>query len=170
MPRPAKYDKVKQMQAGEIATAEIAANAVNYAKLDATGRKYVIRFRRAASDTAGTDFELPAGIAQFAGTVTSVKVVGDSGIGQATNYSTLAVVNKGGTAGDGTTSIASYDFDNGTTHALTTFVPKALTLSGTGANLVVASGDVLTVKKTHTSSGQALPTNLFVEIVIERSA
>jgi len=145
----------------------VGANKVTYDKLDATGRKYKIRVNRSATDTAATDFELPLGCIDFAGTVKSVKLLGDTAFGQATNYSTLTVQNKG-SAGSGTTSVATLGFDASNT--VSQWVPKALTLSGTPANLNVAVGEALTLVKTHTGNGQALPTNFIVEVVIERTA
>jgi hypothetical protein len=148
-------------------TSEIADNAVTYSKLDATGRKYKIRVSRSASDTAGTDWELPLGSIDFAGTVKSVKLLADTAFGQATNYSSLDVKNKG-QAGSGTTSVASMAFNS--TNTVSQWVPKALTLSATPANLNVVVGDALTLVKTHSGDGQALPTNLIVEVVVERTA
>lgn len=166
------YNLIKEVEARvttieHVGTPEIDDNAVTYQKLDATGRKYKIRVSRSATDVAATDWELPLGSIDFAGTVKSVKLLADSAFGQATNYSSLDLQNKG-QAGSGTTSVASMAFNSGNT--VSQWVPKALTLSGTPANLNVVVGDALTLVKTHSGNGQALPTNLIVEVVIERTA
>jgi len=171
-PRGVKHNEIKdeaEIKNLAVSSGKLAANAVTYAKLDANGRRLKFTVRREVTDVAATDFEIPLMIADVAGTLVSAKVVGGSGIGQATNYSSLAVINKGA-AGAGTTNMASYAFDNGTTHALTAYVPLALTNDGTPANLNFVAGDVITLKKTHTASGQALPSILLVEVVIERTA
>ncbi|OEC87893.1 MULTISPECIES: hypothetical protein [Methanobacterium] len=152
------------LAAGSVSNTELADNAVDYKKLDVTGRKYKIKFNRSTLDTAGTDFELPIEGIDFAGTVKSVKILADAAFGQATNYSSLDIQNKT----QSNASIASMSFNS--TNTVSQWVPKALTLSATPANLNVAVGDALTLVKTHTGDGQALPTNFIVELVIERTA
>lgn len=152
--------------AGSISTTELANNAVNYAKLDATGRTYKLQIRHAVAEaTAATDFEKAVGACTAAGTVTSVKFIPDAGFGQATDYATLAIINKGA-AGSGTTSVASLGFNS--SNVATAYVPSALTLGATG-NLAVVAGDVLTLKKTHSGNGQLVPTGE-LQITIERTA
>lgn len=170
VPRNAKYEKkvnVGDIDALAVTTAKINNNAVTYAKVDSTLRTYKMQMRHAVAEaTAATDFEKTLGVATYAGTVTSVKFIPDAGFGQNTNYATISVINKG-QAGAGSTSVASKDYT--AANAATAYVPSAVTLSVTPANLVVAAGDILTFKKTHTASGQLLPVGKF-ELTIERSA
>ncbi len=166
VPRNAKYEK--GLKVGAIDSAAIAANAVTYAKLDEKGRSYKLVIRREATDVAATDFDMPIGIAD-AGKVKSVKMVGVTGIGQATNYAIVDVINKKGDA-TGTASVATMTFDNATTHALTAFIPKDLTVQTGTSGDIIAAGDVLSLKKTHAGTGQALPASFIIEIIIERSA
>lgn len=102
--------------------------------------------------------------APFAGTVAAAAYVPSATItGVATNTRKLELVNKG-QSGAGTTVAASIQFDNGIN--ATAFDEKALTLSGTAGNLVVAAGDVLAWVSTHLASGIADPGGLvIVELV-----
>jgi hypothetical protein len=105
--------------------------------------------------TAGSDLNTVLGAAPYASTVTAVTFIPLSAVtGAATDNRTIALVNAG-TAGTGTVSVASLAFASGVTAAA--LVPKAVTLSGTGANLVLAAGDVLEWTSTHGGSGIADP-------------
>jgi hypothetical protein len=100
----------------------------------------------AASDT----FERAIFKAPAACTVSEVIVVPDSDIGQATDYMTLDVQDKGAD-GTGTTSIGSLNVNS--EHTIEGMV--GLDLVETDAT--VASARVLSIKKTVTASGQAWP-------------
>lgn len=94
--------------------------------------------------TAGNDADTPVFVAPFACTVTSVTYTPSATItGAATNNRTLNLRNKGLT-GVGTTVVASLNFASGVN--ADAFDEKAITLSGTPANLVLAAGDVLALQ------------------------
>jgi hypothetical protein len=69
----------------------------------------------------------------------------------------IQLINKG-LLGVGTTAVTSKVTFNTTRGDLAKFVPLALTLSTTAANLLVAAGEVVTLDKTHNGTGGlALP-------------
>ena len=107
-------------------------------------------------NTAGTADEEPVLIAPIACTVTGVTLVPETAItGHATNYATLSLENKGA-AGTGTTEVASFAFDTPTTDDVVAFDGKALTLNATPANLDLALGDVVSIKKAIAAAGMVL--------------
>lgn len=101
--------------------------------------------------------------APFDGTVTGVTYSPVSTItGAATNNRTISVVNRG-QAGAGSTVVATLTFNSGVN--ATGFDETTITLSGTAANLVVASGDILEVRSAFNGTGIADPGGTaFVEI------
>lgn len=116
---------------------------------------------------AGVAQDQVIGEAPFAGTVTSVTFTPEANItGQATNYRTFRVVNKGAD-GNGTTTVASLVFDSASVAGLD-FDELALTLSGTAADLAVAEGDILAWDETVTGTGLASPGGK-VQVEISRS-
>src|SRR5690348_11223397 len=115
----------------------------------------------------GSDQTTEFNEAPYAGTVSAVNFVPVSAItGANTNTRAVSLINKG-QAGSGTTVVATLEFDSGVN--ATANVPKALTLSGTAANLVVAQGDVLAWQSTHIGTGIADPGGL-AHVEITRSA
>ena len=107
------------------------------------------------------------GEAPFAGTVTAVTFTPEANItGQASNYRTFRLVNKG-SDGNGSTVVASLVFDSGSVTA-NDFDERTITLSVTPANLVVAQGDILAWDEVVTGSGLASPGGL-VQVEITRS-
>ena len=119
-----------------------------------------------AVSTAGNDDDTVLGQAPFAGVVTSVQYVPEAAItGAATNNRTVSLVNKG-QAGSGTTTVASLTFDNGVNAAAND--EKAITLSGTATNLVLAAGDTLQWRSIHVATGITDPGGV-VRITISRS-
>jgi len=107
-------------------------------------------------NTAGTADEEPVLIAPIACTVTGVTLVPETAItGHATNYATLSLENKGA-AGTGTDEVASFAFDTPTTDDVVAFDGKALTLNATPANLDLALGDVVSIKKAIAAAGMVL--------------
>ena len=87
--------------------------------------------------------------------VVGVNWVPNAGITHnASNYTTLTVQDRGASDGSPTT-IATRSY--AATDATAFEVDTTLALSGTAANLLLASGDVITVARAHTSSGLALP-------------
>jgi hypothetical protein len=84
------------------------------------------------------------------GTIEDVLVVPDIGIGQATNYMALAVVNKGD-EGSGTDDLGSLSVTS--TNPITAHVGVDLV----SENAAVAAGDKIVLKKTVTGDGQAWP-------------
>jgi hypothetical protein len=105
-----------------------------------------------AQGTAGTAQDQVIGEASHAATVTEATLIPEAAVAaNATNYRTFRVLNRG-QAGAGTTVVASLATD---TNSLVAFDEKALTLSGTAANLVVAEGDVLVADETTAGTGVA---------------
>jgi hypothetical protein len=102
---------------------------------------------------------IPVAEAPFAGSVSSVSYTPISTLtGAATNYRTLRLVNKG-SDGSGSTVIASLAF-SGSGVVATADDEKAITLSGTAANLVVAQGDILAWDETVAGTGLDSPGGL----------
>lgn len=155
-----------EIKAGAVGTDELGASAVTLDKMNSAAKTVAITYHINASDTAATDFEKPILTVPFAGTVTEVAFVGATQIGADTNYSTLALVNKGND-GQGNTEIAKKDFT--AANQTTANGYGILTLHGTPANRVVAAHDVLTLKKTHTGNGQSLPVSFAVTVTIVKS-
>lgn len=116
--------------------------------------------------TAGNDADTPVFVAPFACTVTSVTYTPSALItGAATNNRTLQLRNKG-QAGAGTTVVASLNFANGTN--ATAFDETAIPLSGTPANLVLATGDVLALQSLHILTGITDPGGM-VRVTVSRN-
>jgi hypothetical protein len=101
--------------------------------------------------------------APYDGTITSVTYAPVATItGAATNNRTISVVNHG-QAGAGTTIAATQTYAVGVN--VTGFDEGTIPLSGTAANLIVVSGDILEVKSVANGTGLADPGGtVFVEI------
>lgn len=122
----------------------------------AYGRSMVARVP--AVSTAGNDATSAVAVVRKAGTITGVTYVPDATItGAATNNRRLDLVNKG-QSGSGTTVIATLGFGNGTN--ATGYDEKAITLSATASDLVVAAGDVLALASIHVGTGITDPGGL----------
>lgn len=107
-----------------------------------------------AQGTAATAQDETVGVAPFDGTVSAVSIVPEANLtADNTNNRTFRLINKG-QSGAGSTVIASYQ-SNVAGGNLTAFDEKALTLSATPANLVVASGDVLAADEVTAGTGVA---------------
>jgi len=112
---------------------------------------------------AGSDLSTVLGAMSVSGVITSITYFPLSAMtGDNTNYRTLSVVNKGA-AGSGSTSVASLAMLTGVNASAN--VGKAITLSGTPANLAITAGDVLDFTSVHTASGIADPGGM-LQIVI----
>ena len=107
------------------------------------------------ADAAAGTFEKTIFTAPFNCIVKDVKVVPDGDIGQATNYMTLDVQNKGAD-GTGTTSIGSRAVNS--TNTIEGFV--GVDLVSTDAE--VTEGHSLSLKKTVEGDGQAFPGGLVI--------
>lgn len=119
-----------------------------------------------AVSTAGNDDDSVIAQAPFDCTVTAVQYVPEAAItGADTNSRTVSLVNKGA-AGSGTTTVASLALTNGVN--ATANDEKAITLSGTAANLVLAAGDTLQWRSIHVGTGIADPGGL-VRITVSRN-
>jgi hypothetical protein len=104
----------------------------------------------------------------FAGSVSSVSYTPIAAVTGANSPAsrTLSVTNKG-QAGAGATSVASLALVSGTN--LVAYDEKAVTLSGTAANLVVAAGDILSLDSTAVGgTGLADPGGTW-EVIIDRT-
>lgn len=147
-----------------ITAVKLMAGIVSFAKMDSNS-KTVTHITRIfdSADTAGTNWEKSVYTAPFAMVVVGIKIIPDATFGQATDYSALAVTNKG-SAGAGTNVLASKTFNS-------TNVATAFEVSDFGAISTpnLAAGDVLTLKKTHSGAGQAIP-GAAVEILLQRAA
>lgn len=153
---------------GAVGTAKLADDAVSYAKLDATGRTYVVRFDNAVVEALNTDtWEKVVGTAPFAGNITDVQYIPNTGFGQDTNTAALTLYNRG-VDDNGTTAVASKNFT--AANAVAARVPADLTVSGVPADVAVTAGQVLTIAKT-TAAGdsQIVPAGV-VEVTIVRTA
>lgn len=107
------------------------------------------------------------GEAPFAGTVTAVTFTPEANItGQATDYRTYQVINKGAD-GNGTTVVASLAFSSAPV-AAADFDEKALTLSVVAGATAVAEGDILAWNEIVTGNGLASPGGL-VQVELSRS-
>ncbi|MFE4701080.1 hypothetical protein ACFRIC_28875 [Streptomyces sp. NPDC056738] len=116
--------------------------------------------------TAGNDNDSVLTQAPYACTVTAVQYVPVAAItGANTNSRTLTLVNKGAD-GTGTTTVATLALTSGVNLAAND--EKAITLSGTAANLVLAAGDTLLWRSTHVGTGITDPGGL-VRIQVNRN-
>ena len=107
-----------------------------------------------ASLGAATDFDYVVCNAPWAGTVTAVSYTPQAAItGTATNYRRLELENRG-TAGSGTTVVASIDYD-GAAVSTSSYDEQALTIIT--ASATVAAGDVLAWVSTSPGTGMADP-------------
>lgn len=105
-------------------------------------KNVISRKTAAASATAALTSIL--GQSPFAGVVSKIEFIPNAGItGDDTETRTFVVKNKG-TAGIGTTVLATLAFSSGVT--ATAFVPKVLTLSGVSGARNVSPGDVIVVE------------------------
>lgn len=126
----------------------------------------VIEANVPAVSTANATDDTVVGQAPFDCTVTSVEYIPESAItGAATNHRTFSLVNKGD-AGSDSTTVASLAFDSGSVTASANN-EKAITLSGTAANLDLDEGDTLLWRSVHVGTGMTDPGGL-VRITVER--
>lgn len=129
----------------------------------------LVRSIEAAAEAvaAAADGATIVGRAGYAGTVTAVTYAPEANMaGDTTETRTFSLVNKG-TDGNGTTVVATLACITGV--SLSDFDEKAITLSATAANLVVADGDILAWTSVHGgSTGLADPGGL-VKVTISRS-
>lgn len=117
--------------------------------------------------TAGNDDDTVLTQAPFDCTVLLVEYVPEAAItGAATNHRTFSLVNKG-QAGSGSTTVASLAFDSGAVTASANN-EKAITLSATAANLVLAAGDTLLWRSIHIGTGITDPGGL-VRVTLSRN-
>lgn len=106
----------------------------------------------------GTDSDVAVFIAPFDCVVTGVTYTPNATItGANSNTRALRLRNKGLT-GAGSTVVAELQFDSGVN--ATAFDEKAITLSGTAANLNLAAGDVLALFSDAVGTGLADPGGL----------
>lgn len=120
-----------------------------------------------AGAAAAADETVVVGRAGFAGTVTAVTYAPEANItGANTDSRTVSLVNKG-TDGNGTTVVATLAMVSGVNS--NDFDERAITLSATAADLVVADGDILAWTSVHVgSTGLADPGGL-VTVTLSRS-
>lgn len=120
-----------------------------------------------AVSTANASDDTVLGQAPFACTVTAVEYVPEAAItGAATNHRTFSVVNKG-QAGSGSTTVATLAFDSGSVTASANN-ERAITLSGTAANLELAAGDTLQWRSIAVGTGITDPGGV-VRVTISRT-
>lgn len=127
------------------------------------------RFLKTTAPAAGAAVaqDQVIGEAPFAGEVVEVTFTPEANLtANATNFRTFRVINKG-QDGNGTTVVASFATDTVTTDDLSDFDEKAIPLSGTPANLVVAAGDILALDETVAGTGVA-HSGYSIEVVLNR--
>lgn len=108
-----------------------------------------------AQGTAATTQDWVIGECESGGVVKEVTLVPEAAVtGNATNFRTFRVVNKG-QAGAGTTVVGSFATNATPANDLVAFDEKTVPLSVTAADLVVAAGDVLIADETVGASGVA---------------
>jgi hypothetical protein len=126
-------------------------------------RQRTLEYSQPAISTAGNSDTSILGECPFDATVTGVSYTPDASItGANTNTRLIRVVNRG-TTGAGTTVVASLQFDSGVN--ATAGDERALTLSGTAANLNVAEGEILAFESNAVGTGIADPGG-FVQVVL----
>lgn len=115
---------------------------------------HVFPIEVAGQATAGTADEFTGFVAPFDLKITAVKWVPAAAVtADGSNYFTLNLRNrKADASGAALPASRSYAATNSTA-----FVPEAMTLSSTAADLLVAAGDILTVSKVNTGTGLAMP-------------
>lgn len=135
---------------------------------DSAPHKTVVEATVPAQATAATLQDQVIGEAPYAGTVSEVTIVPEAALtANGTNFRTFRVVNKG-QAGAGSTVVATFATDTPTTDDLAAFDEKAIPLSGTPANLVVAEGDILVADETVAGTGVA-HSGYRIKVTIDRS-
>lgn len=116
--------------------------------------------------TVGNDLDSVVSQAPFDCTVTKVEFVPVAAItGANTNTRSVTLFNKG-QGGAGTTTVATLQFDSGVNASAND--ERAIALSGTPANLVLAAGDTLLWRSLHIGTGQADPGGL-VRVTVTRN-
>lgn len=107
----------------------------------------------AGQATAGTADEFSGFIAPFDLKITGAKWIPAAAVtADGSNYFTLNLRNRTTGAGAALPASRSYVATNSVA-----FVPEAMTLSATAADLLVAAGDLVTVSKVNTGTGLAMP-------------
>lgn len=120
-----------------------------------------------AGAAAAADLTTPVGLVPFAGTVSGVRVIPTTVLtGADTNSRTLRVYNRG-QAGAGTALVASKAFTVGVNAPANDATD--ITLTATGADLVVAAGDVLDFESLHVGGTGLADPGCIVEVDITRS-
>jgi hypothetical protein len=118
--------------------------------------------RVAAVGTEGNDLTTQVAEAPFTGKITAVKYVPDSTqAGANTNSRTLNVINK-----TKAKTVATLPLTSGV--ELTAAEAKAITVSGTAANVEVAEGDEIALESKHVGTGIKDPGGL-IEVTFSRS-
>ena len=121
------------------------------------GAQRVAQIRVAAQATAGNDLNSIVHRAAADGVVDSVTYLSDTAItGANTNTRSVSLVN----LTQSSAVIATLQFNSGVNTVVGT--EKAITLSGTAANLNITAGDVLQWQSTHVGTGIADPGGLVV--------
>lgn len=115
---------------------------------------HIVSIPVAGQGTASTVDEFLGFVAPGNIKITGVKWVPTANItANGSNYFTLTVRNrKADASGTALPASRSYAATNSTA-----FVPEAMTLSSTAADLLVASGEVLSIEKLVTGTGLAMP-------------
>lgn len=84
-----------------------------------------------------------------------------------TNFATLLVDKRDG-AGGAATNLATFATDTVTTDDMAAFVPKALPLTATTADLILSAGNVLTIEITKGGTGVVIPRGSWIVNYEER--
>jgi len=114
-----------------------------------------ITIRVPAVAYTGTSQELPLGSVAVNARILAARLIAQTDItGHTTNYSTLTIKRKGA-AGTATTAVATLALTSGVD--VKAFVPKAITLTTTKANLELSAGHALSWSWVEAGSGLDLP-------------
>ncbi len=122
----------------------------------------IVQAVAAGADDTQTIFEAP-----FACTISDVSYTPDTTLtGANTDSRTVSLINKGAT-GVGTTAAATLAFVSGVN--ATAFDEKAITLSSTAADLVLAEGDIVAWKSLHVGATGLADPGGTVQVEVTRS-
>lgn len=138
----------REASAGAVLAADIADGAVTRAKQSSPGsRKTVVANPATIATTGNTDIYV---IVPEAGTLESVDFSGIDALAQhGSNYVTFSITNLGQAGAGSAAMLAATDANTSKTTtgaAISANTKRALTLTGTAADLVVAAGDRLRIR------------------------
>lgn len=121
--------------------------------------------RNVAAVATGSSDDTVLGQAEFDATVARVEYIPEAAITGANTNTRNVELRNGGQAGSGTTTVANLQFNAGVNGAAND--ERAITLSGTAANLNLTAGDTLVWRSLAVGTGIADPGGL-VRVTLSR--